>query len=60
MSKIAQQLKSMDMEKPQLRFEHVPTNDETGPFKPLLMSKPHAQVALGSEPIRTDDQALPQ
>lgn len=32
--------------KPQLNFEHVPTNSETGGFRPLLLSKPHAKVPL--------------
>ncbi|OAK95008.1 hypothetical protein IQ06DRAFT_259123 [Phaeosphaeriaceae sp. SRC1lsM3a] len=32
--------------KPQLLFEHVPTNDETGGFRPLLTTKPHAKVPL--------------
>ncbi|KAL5420160.1 hypothetical protein PMIN06_007877 [Paraphaeosphaeria minitans] len=32
--------------KPQLLFEHVPKNDETGGFRPLLMSKPHAKVPM--------------
>ncbi|KAF1843976.1 exosome complex exonuclease-like protein Rrp6 [Cucurbitaria berberidis CBS 394.84] len=32
--------------KPQLNFEHVPKNDETGGFRPLLASKPHAKVSL--------------
>lgn len=32
--------------KPQLKFEHVPTNDETGGFRPLVNSKPHAKVPL--------------
>ncbi|KAF3004765.1 exosome nuclease subunit [Curvularia kusanoi] len=32
--------------KPQLAFEHVPTNDETGPFRPLLVTKPHAKIPL--------------
>jgi exosome complex exonuclease RRP6 len=32
--------------KPQLLFEHVPTNSETGGFRPLLISKPHAKVPL--------------
>ncbi|KAF1839764.1 hypothetical protein BDW02DRAFT_563815 [Decorospora gaudefroyi] len=32
--------------KPQLMFEHAPTNDETGGFRPLLTSKPHAKVPL--------------
>ncbi|KAF2752014.1 hypothetical protein M011DRAFT_394089 [Sporormia fimetaria CBS 119925] len=30
--------------KPQLSFEHVPQNNETGGFRPLLTSKPHAKV----------------
>ncbi|CAO2656384.1 Nn.00g051870.m01.CDS01 [Neocucurbitaria sp. VM-36] len=30
--------------KPQLKFEHVPKNDETGGFRPLMTSKPHASV----------------
>ncbi|EMD68657.1 hypothetical protein GGP41_008665 [Bipolaris sorokiniana] len=32
--------------KPQLQFEHVPTNDETGGFRPLATSKPHAKIPL--------------
>ncbi|KAL6150021.1 exosome nuclease subunit [Exserohilum turcicum] len=32
--------------KPQLKFEHVPTNDETGGFRPLVTSKPHAKIPL--------------
>jgi exosome complex exonuclease RRP6 len=32
--------------KPQLQFEHVPTNDETGGFRPLVTSKPHAKIPL--------------
>ncbi|CAG5148858.1 uncharacterized protein ALTATR162_LOCUS2257 [Alternaria atra] len=32
--------------KPQLKFEHVPTNDETGGFRPLITSKPHAKIPL--------------
>jgi exosome complex exonuclease RRP6 len=43
------------IEKPQLLFDHPPTNDERGPFKPLLESKPHASVSLGTEPIASDD-----
>ena len=56
MSKIAAQLKAQDMEKPQLNFEHVPTNreHESGPFRPLLQSKPHAVVPLKTQPIETD------
>ena len=32
--------------KPQLLFSNVPTNDESAPFKPLLLSKPHAITPL--------------
>ncbi|KAH7085432.1 ribonuclease H-like domain-containing protein [Paraphoma chrysanthemicola] len=32
--------------KPQLQFEHVPTNDDTGGFRPLMASKPHAKIPL--------------
>ncbi|WPH04268.1 Hypothetical protein R9X50_00715700 [Acrodontium crateriforme] len=45
-SKIAAALKNHSIEKPQLQFEHVPTNNETIPFKPLLITKPHAVVPL--------------
>ncbi|KAH6637740.1 exosome complex exonuclease-like protein Rrp6 [Boeremia exigua] len=34
------------LSKPQLTFDHVPTNDETGPFRPLLVTKPHAKIPL--------------
>lgn len=32
--------------KPQLTFDNVPTNDETGGFRPLLVKKPHAKIPL--------------
>ncbi|KAL1800132.1 hypothetical protein ACET3X_000474 [Alternaria dauci] len=32
--------------KPQLQFEHLPTNYETGGFRPLVTAKPHAKVPL--------------
>ncbi|KAH5195301.1 hypothetical protein HBH77_144280 [Parastagonospora nodorum] len=32
--------------KPQLLFEHVPANHQTGGFRPLMSTKPHAQVPL--------------
>ena len=32
--------------KPQLLFANVPTNDESAPFRPLLLSKPHAVTPL--------------
>lgn len=60
MSKIAQQLKSMDMEKPQLKFDHLPTNRETGPFEPLLNTKPHALAPLGTKPVHVDGELLPR
>lgn len=41
-SRIAQALRSQDLPKPQLLFQHVPTNAEKQPFKPLLQAKPHA------------------
>ena len=34
--------RAQEIEKPQLKFDHVPNNDEEGPFKPLLKAKPHA------------------
>ena len=60
MSKIAQQLKSIDMEKPQLQFEHVPTNNELGPFVPLLRTKPHALRPVEIEPAQQSAEALSQ
>jgi exosome complex exonuclease RRP6 len=53
--------RNLDILKPQLEFEHVPTNDESGPFKPLLRSKPHAIVSfedsrrLGSKNSQTGE-----
>lgn len=35
----------------------MPQNDETGPFKPLLLSKPHAAVPLETEPIASDGES---
>ncbi len=60
LSKIAAQLKAQDIEKPQLLFEHVPTNAEQRPFKPLLLSKPHASVPMQSEPVATDADSQSQ
>ena len=45
------------MDKPQLLFELKPTNRETGPFKPLLQSKPHASVPLETKPVPVDDES---
>ncbi|KAL1303298.1 hypothetical protein AAFC00_006704 [Neodothiora populina] len=47
-SRIAQALRSQDLPKPQLLFQHVPTNAETAIFKPLLAKKPHAQTPYKS------------
>lgn len=38
--------RNQDLPKPQALFEHVPKNDESGPWKPLITSKPHATVPL--------------
>ncbi|KAH0351644.1 hypothetical protein KCU83_g4150, partial [Aureobasidium melanogenum] len=43
-SRISQALRTQDIPKPQQNFFDIPTNAETGPFKPLLQSKPHAIV----------------
>lgn len=43
---LAKSYRTQEMEKPQLLFDNVPTNDETSPFKPMLRSKPHAIVSL--------------
>ncbi|KAH0346454.1 hypothetical protein KCU81_g3914, partial [Aureobasidium melanogenum] len=43
-SRISQALRTQDIPKPQQNFNDIPTNADTGPFKPLLQSKPHAIV----------------
>ncbi|KAH0361429.1 hypothetical protein KCU65_g8742, partial [Aureobasidium melanogenum] len=43
-SRISQALRTQDIPKPQQNFNDIPTNAETGPFKPLLQAKPHAIV----------------
>ena len=53
-------LKSQDLEKPQLSFENVPTNRETGPFKPLLQSKPHAITPLEHQPMAVNTDEMPK
>ncbi|KAF9639307.1 hypothetical protein BFW01_g11113 [Lasiodiplodia theobromae] len=42
----ANNFRNQDLPKPQALFEHVPKNDETSPWKPLITSKPHASVPL--------------
>ncbi|KAK5113514.1 hypothetical protein LTR62_003383 [Meristemomyces frigidus] len=44
--RIAAGLRSQEIEKPQLKFEHVPANDEAGAFLPMLDIKPHATRKL--------------
>ncbi|KXT10745.1 hypothetical protein AC579_6848 [Pseudocercospora musae] len=50
-------VRDQQIEKPQLLFDNVPKNDETGPFKPLLLSKPHAAVPLETEPVASDGES---
>lgn len=45
-SKLLNELRSKDLPKPQKTFEHVPQNNETGAFRPLITSKPHAMIPL--------------
>ncbi|PPJ60821.1 hypothetical protein CBER1_10810 [Cercospora berteroae] len=47
------------IDKPQLLFEHVPTNDDEAPFKPLLETKPHAKVPLEKEPQIAEGETQP-
>ncbi|KAF2501683.1 hypothetical protein BU16DRAFT_522594 [Lophium mytilinum] len=50
-----------NLAKPQLLFEHVPRNDETGAFRPLMTQKPHAIVSLkGSLKGFTDERGNKQ
>ncbi|CAG9991570.1 unnamed protein product [Clonostachys byssicola] len=39
-------IRNANIAKPQVQFERKPENFPTGPWKPLLSSKPHAQVPL--------------
>ncbi|KAE9984838.1 hypothetical protein EG328_008240 [Venturia inaequalis] len=47
--------KAMNLLKPQRNFHVVPTNDDTGPFKPLLTSKPHAKLPLSESLVLEQD-----
>ncbi|KAF2738252.1 hypothetical protein EJ04DRAFT_541437 [Polyplosphaeria fusca] len=38
--------KNVHYPKPQLSFDNVPRNTETGAFRPLITSKPHAKVSM--------------
>ena len=44
--KLGKALRTHDIAKPQLLFDKVPNNQEISPFKPLLLKKPNAIVAL--------------
>ncbi|THW08312.1 hypothetical protein D6D24_09313 [Aureobasidium pullulans] len=56
-SRISQALRTQDIPKPQQNFVDIPTNFESGPFKPLLDSKPHAIVPLTKalEPFKDEN-----
>lgn len=43
---LAKMFRNQDLPKPQILFEHAPTNDKSELWKPLLTSKPHATVSL--------------
>lgn len=45
-SKPPDEFRPKDLPKPQRLFENVPQNNETGAFKPLITSKPHAMIPL--------------
>ncbi|KAI5276901.1 hypothetical protein E4T47_00028 [Aureobasidium subglaciale] len=45
-SRISNALRTQDIPKPQQNFRDIPTNAESGPFKPLLESKPHAVIPM--------------
>ncbi|KAK5173134.1 exosome nuclease subunit [Saxophila tyrrhenica] len=60
LSKIAAQLQAQDIEKPQLLFDNKTTNHEERPFKPLLLSKPHASVPLATEPVALNEDSQSQ
>lgn len=45
----------MNILKPQRTFDIVPTNDDAGPFKPLLTYKPHAKVPLNKSLVVEKD-----
>ncbi|KAF2716880.1 hypothetical protein K431DRAFT_335186 [Polychaeton citri CBS 116435] len=51
-SKPAAAFRNQDIPKPQLLFDVVPNNFESEPFKPLLLTKPHASNALETTPSR--------
>lgn len=55
-SRTSAALRPQVIEKPQLTFEDKPFNQETQPFRPLLKSKPHASVALETQPSDSEKQ----
>lgn len=58
-SKSASASRAVEIKKPQLQFDHVPTNSETGPFKPLLESKPHARTPLSTTLVASGEDSNP-
>ncbi|OQO05150.1 hypothetical protein B0A48_08170 [Cryoendolithus antarcticus] len=59
-SRVSAAVRVQDIEKPQLLFDHEPTNRESAPFQPLLSHKPHATVPLDTAPVASDDETASQ
>lgn len=55
-SRSVRELQGGEIEKPQLLFEHPPTNDETGPFAPLLTERPHALERMEEDGVLANGQ----
>ncbi|UNI17532.1 exosome nuclease subunit [Purpureocillium takamizusanense] len=54
-------VRNANVSKPQLLFEDKPDNFPTGPWKPILTSKPHAAVPLGeSLVLAPNENGTPQ
>ena len=52
-------IRGQNIPKPQLLFANVPKNDESAPFKPLLLSKPHAITPLEECPTLAPSEEGP-
>ncbi|KAK6443621.1 exosome nuclease subunit [Oleoguttula sp. CCFEE 5521] len=59
-SRVSAAVRVQDIEKPQLLFDHVPSNRGNAPFRPLLSHKPHATVPLDTAPVATDEETASQ
>ncbi|KAG6013572.1 hypothetical protein E4U43_007226 [Claviceps pusilla] len=56
----AKVIRNANISKPQISFERKPDNFPSGPWKPILTSKPHAQVPLEkSLVISSDEDGVP-